>query len=168
MMRWFLLLAGTLLLVGCGYHRPGQGDSLGEVRALKVQMFANQTFKPYLENVMTNAITQRFLRTRRWRLVEISDQADALFAGTVVAYRSDPVSFDSKDNVLEYRAEMTVAGELRSQEDGKVLWKGKLTWNEEYPSSLDKAQQADEEEATIGRIAERLAEEFYFRLTDNF
>jgi len=168
MKRWFWLFCCGLLLVGCGYHRPGQGDSLGGVSALKVELFANHTYEPFLENILTNAVTQRFLRTQRWRLVEDSAAADAVFSGTVTDYHSDPISFDANDNVLEYRAQMTAAGELRRQQDGRVLWKGTLNWSEEYPGSLDKGRQEDEEEAAIGSIAERLAEEFYFHLTDNF
>ncbi len=165
-LSWLLLC--VLLLAGCGYHRPGQGESLGQVSALQVQLFVNQTYEPFLENVLTNAVTQRFLRTQRWRLVENPAQADAVFSGTVVDYRSVPVSFDAKDNVLEYRAQIKAAGELRRQEDGRVLWKGTLTWSEEYPGSLDKGRQEDEEAVAINSIAERLAEEFYFHLTDNF
>lgn len=168
MKRWSWLLLCALLLGGCGYHRPGQGENLGQVNSLQVQFFANQTYEPFLENILTNAVTQRFLRTRRWRLVEDPARADAVFSGTVVDYHSDPVSFDANDNVLEYRAQIKAAGELRRQEDGRVLWKGALSWSEEYPGSLDKARQEDEKRIAINSIAQRLAEEFYFHLTDNF
>ncbi len=169
MMRrpWSLLLL-LLLLAGCGYHRPGEGDSLGAISTLRIQLFANRTYEPFLENVLTNAVTQRFQRTRSWRLVEEPAVADAVFSGTVVSFQSTPVSFDANDKVLEYRAQMTVAGELRRQEDGRVLWKGSVTWNEEYPGGLDKGLQDDNKGAAIRLIAARLAEEFYFRVTDNF
>ena len=138
MRRWGWLLCSILLLTGCGYHRPGQGESLGTIGTLRVAMFANHTYEPFLENVMTNAVTQRFLRTRRWRLVEDPAAADAVFSGTVTDFHSDPISFDANDKILEYRAQLTVAGELRQEKDGRVLWKGELTWNEEYPGGLDK------------------------------
>ena len=166
--RLGILCCVLVLLAGCGYHRLGQGESLGGVSAVKVDLFANHTYQPFLENILTNAVTQRFLRTASWRLVEDDAKADAVFSGTVDDYHSDPISFDAHDNVLEYRAHMKVSGELRRQADGKVLWKGSLTWSDEYPGSLDKGQQADEESAAINSIAERLAEEFYFHLTDNF
>lgn len=166
MSRWGWLLCALLLLAGCGYHRPGQGESLGTIETLRVAMFANHSYEPFLENVLTNAVTQRFLRTRRWRLVE--GPADAVFSGAISDFHSTPVSFDANDNILEYRAQMTVAGELRQEKDGRVLWKGQLSWSEEYPGGLDKGLQEDQKASAIQAIAERLAEEFYFRLTDNF
>jgi hypothetical protein len=166
-----LLLALTLVLSslgGCGYARPGSGDNLGEIRMLMVELFANATYEPFLENELTNAVTQRFLRTSRWQLVEDRSTADAVFSGTVVDYTSLPISFDSNDNVLEYRAQIKVAAVLRHNQDGRVLWKGELLWSEEYPGSLDKGLQEDQEAAAIRICAERLAEELFFRLTDNF
>jgi len=165
---WFLFFPLLVLLAGCGYHRPGVGDNLGEVRTLRIPLFANETYEPYLENELTNAITERFLRTRRWRLVETPDAADAVFSGTVSSYRSVPVSFDRNDNILEYRSEMTVSAVLRSSDEGRVLWKGKASWSEEYPGLLDKGRQEDQETEAIRAIAERIAEELYFRLADNF
>ena len=43
-----------------------------------------------------------------------------------------------------------------------------MSWNEEYPGGLDKGKQEDDKQMAIRQISDRLAEEFYFRLTDNF
>ncbi len=165
-----LPVLALLLLVagGCGYGRPGSGDNLGGIKALQVELFHNATYEPFLENELTNAVTERFLRTSRWRLVEDRTLADAVFSGTVLDYSSLPISFDSSDNILEYRAQIKVAAVLRRTQDGQVLWKGELVWSEEYPGSLDKGLQEDQETAAIRNCAGRLAEEFFFRLTDNF
>ncbi len=162
----FLILAG--LLAGCGYHRPGQGDNLGDLRTLYVALFANTTYQPFIENDLTQAVTRRFLRTQRWRLVEDAATADAVFSGTVVDYRSVPVSFDRNDNILEYRSQITVKALLRRNQDGRVLWKGDANWSEEYSGGLDKGIQNDLERVAIRSSAERLADELFYRLTENF
>lgn len=170
-MRSLGALVMTLVLLlpaGCGYHRAGSGDNLGGIGTLHITLFENQTFEPFVENAVTNAVTERFLRTRRWRLVENPATADGVFSGEVSVFQTVPVSFDRNDNVLEYRAEMTATAVLRANPEGQVLWKGSASWSEEYPGSLDKGQQEDYKRQAIRDIADRLAEELYFRLTDNF
>ena len=79
------VLAALLgLLGGCGYHRPGSGDNLGAVRTLHIQLFENATYEPFLENELTNAVTRRFLRTGRWRLVEDPARADAVYGLSLI------------------------------------------------------------------------------------
>ena len=68
----------------------------------------------------------------------------------------------------EYRATMKVSAELRRVDDGKILWKGTVSWSEEYPADLDKAAQQDNEDAANDRVSKRVAEALFFRITDNF
>ena len=168
MTRGLLVLFLAGLLAGCGYHRPGRGDNLGDVHTLYVALFANKTYQPFVENELTNAVTRRFLRTQRWRLVEDAAAADAVFSGTVFDYRSVPVSFDRNDNILEYRSQISVKASLRRTQDGRILWKGDANWSEEYSGGLDKGLQNDLEQVAIRSSAERLADELFYRLTENF
>jgi outer membrane lipopolysaccharide assembly protein LptE/RlpB len=170
MMRRLVFLFGTLLLLwGCGYHLPGQGGTLPpEIETLHIELFSNRTSEPFLENQVTDFVTDQFARRRMLRLVEDPAQADAVLTGSVTAYSAVPVSYDRNDRITEYRSTMEISATLRRADVGEVLWKGNVSWTEEYPASLDKMAQEDEEAAAIEVISERLAEELYFRITENF
>lgn len=170
MIRRLLPLVALLsLLGGCGYHLPGRGNNLPpDVQTLYVEIFANRTTEPFLENRITDLVTQEFARRRSLRLIEDAARADAVLSGTVASYASSSISYGSDDEVTEYRSSMVISAHLRRSADGKTLWKGTLSWTEEYPSSDDKTVQEDNEAAAIEEISARLAEELYFRIVDNF
>jgi outer membrane lipopolysaccharide assembly protein LptE/RlpB len=168
-MRGLGLLFAALLLAGCGYHLPGRGAGLpAEVQTLYIELFSNRTTEPFLENRITDRVTDRFARKRSLRLVEKRDRADAILTGVVTSYLTTPISYDRRDVITEYRSTMTIAVTLRQTADDRVLWKGSVDWSEEYPASLDKSVQEDNEAAAIAGIVDRLSQELYFRIMENF
>lgn len=168
-MRRFLPLILLLLLGGCGYQLSGRGTALpADVQTLHIELFANRTAEPYLENRVTDATTSWFARPHFLQLVEQAGAADAVLGGTVSAYSTAPISYDRSDVITEYRSIMTVDAVLRRSSDGRVLWKGQVEWSEEYPASLDKGAQEDNEAAAIDVIAERVAQEIYTRILESF
>ncbi len=156
-----------LLITGCGYGIQGRHSNLpADVQTIFAGSFSNLTFRPFLENEMTKATTDRFARGRVLTLVARPERADALLAGTVSGYSTVPVSYDRLDTILEYRATMNVEASLHRPE-GKVLWRGTITWSEDFAASIDKSRQEDNERAAIRILAERLADELYIRILEN-
>ena len=164
-------LAGMLLLIlaGCGYQLQGRNDRLpGEVRTLYVQLMENRTLEPFLENAVTNAVVERFARNHHMEIVEDRNQADAILSGTITHYRNHSISYNRTDNIAEYRSEIVLEAGLRRAKDAVVLWKGSVKWAEEYSTSPNKVLQDDRENAAIELISERLADELYSRINDDF
>ncbi|PLX82566.1 MAG: molecular chaperone [Desulfuromonas sp.] len=169
-MRRFLLLALALFLLGgCGYRFGWDGASRPEgLETVYVDMFANRSTEPFLENTVTNRVVEQFSRRGGWRLSEDAKAADAVLSGTVQSYTTLPISYDALDEITEYRSEVTINAVMRRGRDGKVLWKGKVAWSEEYPAADDKALQEDNEATATALAAERIAEELYFRVVNRF
>lgn len=166
-----LCAAGLLLtlLAGCDYHLQGRNAELpGGVKTLYVELLANATYKPFLENEVTNAVVERFSRNPRVQIVEDRNRADAILSGTITSYGRGALSYDQDDKIAEYRSKMRLEAVLRRADNAEALWKGNVAWAEEYRSSSDKTLQEDRENAAILAIGQRLAEELYSRMIDNF
>lgn len=164
-----LFLAAALLFGGCGYNLPGRSANLPEgIETLHVELLKNRTPEPFLENGLTDSVVSEFIRGRSLELAGSPEKADAILSGVITGYSSDPISYDRNDNITEYRSRLTAGFTLKRIGDGKVLWKGQFSWEEEYPASDDKAVQEDNEAAAVRIIDDRLAEEVYYNLVDGF
>ncbi len=170
-MRRAAVLLGllALLLCSCGYRLQGRSDGLpGGVRSLHVELFRNATYEPFVENAVTNEMVQRFARHASLEIVERSARAEAVLGGRIIEYSNRSLSYDRDDNIAEYRSQMTVEAVLCRTDNGAVLWKGRVAWQEDYTASSDKAVQDDREQAAIQVVSRRLADELFSRLLDNF
>ncbi len=168
-LRCTLALVFCLLLTGCGYQFRGQGSSLpGNVHKVYIEMFSNGTTEPFLENRLTNAVSRRFARKREVDVTARKGSAEAVLTGTISGYDTTPISYDKNDDVLEYRSTLTFAAVLSRVDSGKTLWKGSLTWSEEYLANADKSIQDDSESAAVVQISDRLSDELLAHLLENF
>jgi outer membrane lipopolysaccharide assembly protein LptE/RlpB len=100
--------------------------------------------------------------------VNTRKDAEAILSGSVSSYNRKAVSYDRTDTISEYRSTMTVMASLRRVADGKILWKDNVVWSEESMNSNDRSVQEDYETIAIQEITERLAEQLYNRLQENF
>jgi outer membrane lipopolysaccharide assembly protein LptE/RlpB len=171
-MKKVVIMAAALLLFGaggCGYHLQGRSDRLpDDVHTLYVQMIENGTRKPFLENTVTNAVVERFSRHPRLEIVEDRNRADAILRGKIVRYGNGSVSYNRTDQIAEYRSLIVLDAALVRGDGASALWKGTVSWSEEYDTTDDKALQAIRESAAIDSASERLADELYSRIVDAF
>jgi len=170
MTRCGLFIIGlALLLGGCGYHLPGQSNVIpGDVRAIQVPVFSNNTTKPFLENSLTNEVISRFSRSRAMTVVSRRERSQALLHGEIINYNSVPIAYDSNDMITEYRASISLAARLVRSDNDQILWKGVVTWQEDYPGNINKTVEDDSEQEAIQQISKKLADELLDRLLEDF
>ena len=168
MKRLYLLTVLVLLLAACGYHPVGQGRFPDGVRTIQVSLFENRTYEPLLEDIVTNQVIEEFSRRRPLRVVSRENKADARLEGAVTGFQVSAISYDQDDRIGQFRATVAIEAALRSFDDGRVLWKGRLSWSQDYPINTDKSVQEDSEAAAVRLIAGRLAQNLYYRMQQNF
>lgn len=168
-MRYLAVVVLLVGLVGCGYNFPGKGGALpGDVHKVYIPLFTNRTAEPQLENLLSSNVSEVFARNANIFQVEKQQQAEAILEGTIVSYGNRALSYDSNDDISEYRATMIVEVKLRQVTDGRLLWQGKVSWDDEYVAADDKTVQEDLERDAIEEISLRLAEELLSRLLSDF
>ncbi len=167
--RIFLLVLILCWLAGCGYHLPSVAGQSGQaaVKTLNIPIFANKTYKTNLEAQLVNSLVDEFSLRRNYRVVSAQD-ADLTITGTVLSYGIAAISYTATDTVREYRATITAEAVLRQTITQKVLWKGVVSWSQDYPVNADIALQQNSEEAAIREISRRLAQQIYLRVLDDF
>lgn len=166
---WLILLLCCSIAAGCGY-RPVARDvqsRFGEGETISIPIFANKTYKPNLENILLNDLIDEFAKRKGLR-VEERESSDYNLEGEVLTYGKVAVAYTGYDFVKEYRATMTVAATLRKNSTQRIIWRGMLSWSQDFPASSDIAIQQNSEDVAIQEISRRLAQQIYLKLIEDF
>lgn len=167
--RCLVLFAALILGVGCGY-RPMVQDTesrFGEGKTVSISIFANKTYRPNLENILLNHLIDEFAR-RRGLKVGVTGSSDYTLSGEVLTYGKLAISYTGYDIVKEYRATMTLTATLRKNSTQAVVWRGNLSWSQDFPANTDIAIQQNSEDAAIQEICRRLAPQIYLKIAEDF
>lgn len=173
----FFLL--PLFLNGCGYHlsrTEGLPPAMAGKR-IAIPVFANKSYRANVGAVLAGSLVDEFAR-RGGGVVVSEESADLLLTGTVLAYATSPVSYTAADTVKEYRAVMTVESTLAEKGTSTVVWKGTLSWSQDYPANTNFALQLNNidtialqqnsEDAAIREICRQIALQLYQRVSEGF
>ena len=156
------------LAVACGYHMAGSGKLPGGIQKIAVNVLDNRSGETGVETTMTNAVVIELNRRRKGIVVDMA-QAEGILSGTIESLSSDTVSHKGSHTSLERRVYVTVSLKLTDPK-GKVLWKAnQLQAEQAYPVvEGDKPATENNRRQAIAALAQRLAENIYRRLTDEF
>ncbi len=182
-----LLVPAVLLLAGCGYRLTSDPSLPSPLSGKKVAVpvFVNKSYRANVGVILAGSVVDEFARRTGGRVVG-EDAADVILSGTVLSCSNTPISFTAADTVKEYRMLVTVEATLTEKSTRKVLWKGTLSWSQDYPvnttvvvrqssavfrpvsSATNIALQQNSEDAAIRDISARLAQQIYERVTAGF
>lgn len=165
---WFIFLGILAMLVSsCGYRFAGQGHLPGGVSDVTVAVFENHTSETGVETIVTRSFVDEFVR-RGVKTGGRSDEGHAVLSGSVAALEINTISRSGQSTALERRVRLTVNVTF-SGSNGVMLWSAKgLTDSEAYDVVSDKPATTQNRTAAIKKIAGRIAEVAYNRMTDGF
>lgn len=160
-LRGLLLAVALVGVAGCGYHLVGTGSSYlpEDLDTLYVVRFTDTTGRADLDQRLTEAVSQEWVRRRRFTLVDSPDGAELVLAGTITSIGVQPVTFDDRGRATEYQVTMSakVALEDRTGDEPELLWEdaafSRRTSYEVETTALDYFDRQTE-------AVERLSEEF--------
>lgn len=115
---WVCLLL-VLLPVGCGY-RFAVGPTLPQgIRSISFAEFQNETLEVGIEKELQWALEREF-RTRGG--IAVVDRGEGIVSATLHRLDLRPLSFDRRDQVLEYEIALLFDIALTHRDTGQVLW----------------------------------------------
>jgi outer membrane lipopolysaccharide assembly protein LptE/RlpB len=165
------LIAGAILLSGCGYHVVGTTSSLPkDVHTIAVPAFVNKTQKYRIEQRMTQAVVREFLAASRYRVVSNPNEGDAVLHGEITSIEANPVIFDpitGHASTMLIQVRMKVHLDERS--NGKVLYQNdNHLFRQQYQISSDVAEFFDEQDPALDRMAHDFASNLVADILENF
>ncbi|MGV8057952.1 MAG: LPS assembly lipoprotein LptE [Smithellaceae bacterium] len=112
------------IVIACGYAFAPQGDYIDKrIQKIYVGQFDNKTSQAEVENYVRSAFIDQFIQTRRFKIVESVELADATIKGSILNLTTAPLSYRSTTIAAEERATMTLELTFREKESGKDIWK---------------------------------------------
>ena len=166
------LIALLVLLPACGYTlaKTGSSPEAPTHGAYKVCIptFVNETFQPLIERDVTAALKDEIAFDGRWVLTDPKD-ADISVTGRVTKFELQPLSYDSRERILEYRVRIRSEVKITEVKTGKVLWKDTgLETMSDYHVIEDITKSKINKGEAIRKASKEFAEEFVIKALDIF
>jgi len=116
-----LLLLPSLLSC-CTYSFSGLSS---EIRSVAIPVFRNKTNRYGIEEVLTRKVVDAFVSDNRLRVVE-REKAQSVLMGEVISFKREPFSYDEKEQVRQYRVEISVELSHQRLPEAEPLWQGRI------------------------------------------
>jgi len=186
---WLLLLL-LCLSSACGYHFSGLSTLPQGVQKVSFAEVENQTLEVGVEKELQWALEREF---RNHTGIAVADNAEGIVNVTLHRLDLRPISFDNKDEVLEYELVLQFDASLTHRDTGQTLWQANnIQVIEDYaaipqavvttspkflqgtlnpqdlPGLTDIQFSETQRRLATARLFKTAAREVYFRLGENF
>jgi len=140
------------------------------VKVIAIPAFKNHTPWMRLEQRLTRAVMEEFIRRTSYQIAGETEGADAVLEGTVLTATTAPVIFDpTTGRASAVQVEVTVAVDMRERATGKVLYANpNYVFQEQYEITGDLDSFFEEREPALGRLAEDFAATLVSAVVENF
>jgi len=178
------------LIPACGYHLSGMHNLPPGIQAVSFSPVDNQTLEVGAEKELQWALEREF---RNHGGVVVAENAEGIINVTLRRLDLRPLSFDSKDEVLEYQLMLQFDVSLTQRDTGQTLWQApNIQVVEDYsaipqvvvttspqflqgtldpkdlPGLTDIQFSETQRDLATARLFTTAAREVYFRLGENF
>ncbi|HBF42357.1 MAG TPA: hypothetical protein DDW42_01765 [Desulfobacteraceae bacterium] len=160
---FFLLLFSS----SCGYRFTGGGNFPAGVKSVFISVYKNSTSETGIENRFTNDLVNEVTRRQKVALTG-KDKADSIFSGVITTISIETISRKNTSSSSERRVTIAVDCKLTNSM-GRLIWSRRgISDNEAYDVTSDKQVTEKNKREAISLLSERLAENIYNRITDDF
>ncbi len=170
LIRAVLLCCFFAIIIGCGYAFAPQGDYIDKrIQKIYVGQFDNKTAQAEVENYVRSAFIDQFILTRRFKIVESVELADATIKGSILNLSTAPLSYRSTTIAAEERATMTLELTFREKESGKDIWKSQsISGTVDYTIASDINTLPATRKAAFIKLANDTAEKTFNQMMSGF
>lgn len=167
-----LVIAGS----GCGYHLAGRGAASSasflprDVKVIGLPPLRNETDQPEIEQRISEALADEFVRRGRYETRATADGADVVLEGTITGFRSTPVSLNERGRAD--RLEVVVTAQMRlvrRQPIEQTIWsQSHFVFREQYDLPETPQAQFEREIVAVEDVAKGFARSVVTSLLEGF
>ncbi len=155
--RLFFLSLILLNLNGCGYRLANAKLNGGQGRTIAVPTFENQTTTYRIEQRLTEAVRQEFIRRTGFK-VSSGNSGDVVMSGEVLSYIASPVIFNQRGRGSTYVISVDVGVRVTDTQSGKILFQNnRYSFREVFELSQNSAEFVPEDTASLDRLSRKFA-----------
>ena len=167
--RIAVVLAISLIVPSCGYHRVATGNSLPPyIKTIAIPTFKNSSLKYQVEQRFTLAVMDELLRRgRRLNITSQTEGADAILTGDIRRFRAQGSILDSQGRTRVWQVTITVAVTVRDMKTRKIIYENAgIDFTGDYELSDDPASFFTEQNPAVDRIAKDFAQSIVTTIMD--
>ncbi|MBU4268109.1 MAG: CsgG/HfaB family protein [Acidobacteria bacterium] len=164
----WLLLAVSVLNLQCGYRLSGRGRNLPPAaQTIAIPDFKNQTSRQAVEQFITFAVRDEFIKRSRLRLADSDITADLVLEGKITAFETTPISYSEAGAANLYEVRLTLDVRLIDMKTSELYYQGSgMTFREIYET--DSADFFSQETGSLVKIAAKFASSIVASILENF
>ncbi len=164
----WLLLAVCVLNLQCGYRLSGRGRNLpAAARTIAIPDFKNQTSRQQVEQYITFAVRDEFIKRSRLLLADTTRTADLVLEGKITAFTATPISYSDAGVANLYEVRLSLDVRLIDMRTNELFYQGNgLTFRENYET--DSADFFSQETGSLVKIAAKFASSIVASILENF
>jgi len=157
--------------VSCGYHVAGHAANLPtEWKTIAVPAFKNDTTRYRVEQRFTESVIQQFLQRTKYKIVQNTQEADAVLHGEVVTIETNPMIFNATTGQVTMML-VTVHTKvlLVDNKTQNVVYKNDdMLFRDEYQISTDAREFFEEQDPALERMARDFAAQLVSNVVESF
>lgn len=177
-----VMLAVVIMFSGCGYKLSGYGVHIpSNIRTIMIPDFENQTTRYQVEQYITFAVRNEFIKRSNLELANSQSSADSMLEGKITAFEVAPVSYDPDASANVYRVTIVISVRFIDLKTDKVIFESEgLSFSEDYdidPADLNPAGDPNQfstsdffaqETGTLKKISDEFAISVVTTILENF
>ncbi len=166
-----LLAVTALLASSCGYHIAGKANTLPDtIHVIAIPPFENGSSEYKVEQYMTQAVVQEFIRRTRYRVVSSESEADAVLRGAVINVHVFPAIYDPVSNRATSVNTLTqVRISLQDRKTGQLIYENpNFEYRDRYEVSTDPNAYFEERQTALVRTSQATARSLVSAVLEQF
>lgn len=163
-----LLAAIGIGLSNCGYKLTGFGNQVPEhIKTIVIPDFDNKTARYQLDQYITFAVKEEFIKRSNLALADREGRADAVLEGTINKFTVTPISYGDDASANLYKVTISVDVRFIDLKTNEIIFEGKgISFTDTY--EIDEDDFFSQETETLLKIAEEFAASIVTTILENF
>ncbi len=171
-MKRLLFISILLVVVGlsynCGYKLAGFSTQIPpQIKSISIPDFENKTTRYQVDQTLTFAIREEFIKRSNMVLVDRPENADSVLEGSITLFDVKPISYSNDASANLYKLTIEVTIRFIDLKNNKVIFEGEgIKFTDNY--EIDDVDFLSRENQTLVKIAEEFASSVVTTILENF